>query len=204
MITSTIPREYSRLTSKLSLERTDPELYNSVKNSGLSRKTWTYTCNVTGCKRYRKVLPIDIDNVQDMEKYKSATETGPIMYYRKVYYAAIQDELENGETIRCQREANKGKKKRIIAEHLFFGMPILKGIEDAKYRTAGYDGSDFRYVPAAYRYIKGKKLPKRYLACMAPLYMQGDLKFYGNDVEDIEQQLKDFSAVDDIGFEIFF
>jgi hypothetical protein len=205
MIVNTIPREYDKPHSKLGLERIDPELYHSVKNSGLSRKVWTFYEKSTDCKRCRRAVPLNPNNERDMERYRSAKEAGPLLWYRNNYYGSPDDENMNGEKIRALREKSlsetngRKKKKKMNADLNFFGLPILKSIDEQKYRTQGYEGEEFRFAPASIRYYHGMKIPQRHLASMAPLYRKGIVAYVGQDAENVNKQLKEFSEKADVG-----
>lgn len=95
--------------------------------------------------------------------------------------------------------ASAGAQKKHGAKLLFFGLPVLKSIDVEKYRTAGYEGSEFRYFPACIRYRHGMKMPQRYLAAMAPLYRQGLIDYIGHDADNILSQLKNFTEMPNVG-----
>lgn len=188
MIIVTLPREFENPFSTFSWDYMDAELYHSFQKSGISRKTWTHTEKATGCKRYRKVVPINPNCPYDMERFNALKEAGPLMKYRGVCYGAILDEEKNGDVIRKLRsKVSKGQK--VPAKLLFYGLPVLRSIEEEKYRTPGYEGEEFQYVPACIKYQKGKKLSEGYLSIMAPLYQRGLVDYVGPGAEEITRQL---------------
>lgn len=187
----TLPKELGEPRSTLRLMHVDPELYFSLKNCGYSRKTWTCTEHSTGCTRYRQAIPINPSNTNDQLRYNKCLETGPMMFYRGVWYAAIQDEEENGDTIRNLRRSRPKDKSKELE---FYNWVILKEVTETKYRNIGYDSERFRYIPACVRFRKNSKLPLRALAIMAPLYRRNEIKFQGRDTSEMIKQLKGFGV----------
>lgn len=189
MISSVLPREFAKPHSTFGWDSTDPELYHSVKNSGISRKTWTTTDESTGCKRYRKVVPINPDCEQDMQRYNALLETGPLLKFRGFCYGAILDEEKNGQRIRELRKMQLHSSKKLPAKLMFFGLPVVRSIEEEKYRSVGYEGEEFRFVPACIKYQPGKVLSEGYVSVMAPLYHRGIIDYVGRDAALIKAQL---------------
>lgn len=113
-----------------------------------------------------------------------------MMWYRGVWYAATEDEINNGARIRKLRTANPTKAGNAV--YRFYNAPVLKEITQSKYKTKGYDGDEFRFFPACIRYRPGKTIGERYLAVMAPLFRCGLVKFCGNHADKIEEQLRKF------------
>lgn len=202
MIVKMLPGEMTQSYSKLGIDKIDPELYNSVKNSALSRKTWSCKEEATNCHRVRSVVAVNPKSKRDMDRYNLAVESGPLLMYRGFYYGACDDEINNGDKIRELRNTpsqQQSKKKKLHAKLIFFGLPVLKSIDEQKYRTSGYEGEDFRYFPACIRYQHGMKMPQRYLASMAPLYRKGLIDYIGHDADNIVNQLKAFADKASVG-----
>ncbi len=207
MVVKTLPNEFKQSHSRLGIDKIDPELASSVRNSAMSRKTWSCKEQATGCHRIRSVVALNPQSDRDMERYNKAVESGPLLKFRGFFYGACDDENNNGDKIRQLRDApsttiknksNNGKKK-YAAKLIFFGLPVLKSIDDQKYRTPGYEGEDFRYFPACIRFQPGMKMPQRYLASMAPLYQKEIIDYIGHDAENIVSQLKSFTEKSNIG-----
>jgi hypothetical protein len=203
-IVRSLPREFEQPRSTMGLQHVDPELHYSVKNSGLSRKIWKFGDKVTGCDRPRRPVPVNLQSQRDMERYRRAPESQWLMWYRGVWYAAVDDENENGTVIRNLRKEHDNandsvsrKKKNTPANYpkelRFFNGVVLKEITEKKYRTKGYEGEEFRYFPACIRYRGAGTLPDRCLAIMGPLFRRGLLKFKGQGADDIEKQLRDYN-----------
>jgi len=207
-IVQSLPREFAETRSTMNLQHVDPELHHSVKNSGLSRKIWKFTDRITKCKRPRRPVPINLHSQRDMERYHRAEESQWMMWYRGVWYAAVDDENENGETIRKHRliyeegmrEKNEEwdqKRKNTPADYSkelrFFNAVVLKEITEKAYRTPGYEGEEFRFFPACIRYRGVGTMTTRSLKIMSPLYRQGLVKFRGRGAADIKAQLMAFN-----------
>ena len=114
MVVKTLPNECSQSYSKLGIEIIDPELYSSVKNSALSRKTWSCKEKATSCHRNRSAVALNPKSARDMERYNRATESGPLLMYRGVFYAACDDENINGEQIRRLRQENNEDREETL------------------------------------------------------------------------------------------
>lgn len=196
-VVRSLPREFEEARSTMSLQHVDPELHFSVKNSGLSRKIWKFTDSATGCERPRRPVPINLQSEKDMARYERAKESQWLMWYRGVWYGAVDDENDNGAVIRELRAKTKGKRGKTPAaypkELRFFNAVVLKEITEQKYRTPGYEGEEYRYFPACIRYRGEGTLPDRCLAIMGPLYRRGLVKFRGRGAEDIVEQLEAFN-----------
>lgn len=198
MISKTLPREFIRPYSTLGMRQVDPELYNSVKNCGLSRKMWSTFEKTTQTTRHRRPRPLNPKSERDMERYDSAVESGPMLLLRGVYYASIDDELANSKTIkalRAKRKIKKLKSKRLPADVMFFGLTVLTTIDESKYRVEGYETEEqFRLFPKCIRYRHGMKLSPTVLSVMAPLLRRGVISYVGHDSENVLKQLREFSG----------
>lgn len=170
-----------------SLKDGNPGLFrDSARKGGYSRKSQNHRDdrlldkNGKHRQRYRQPVIIDWNNPKDQEMYYSLKHPSWVLESMGVFYAAIRDELENGDAI---EEYNTKHPNNKID---YFNKLVMFEIYEEDYLS---DDAQSGLIWPVCQQSK-TKLSRRHLDAMRPAYQNGTLKIHGVDADVLKRELE--------------
>lgn len=170
-----------------SLKDGNPSLFrDSARKGGYSRKSQNHRDDRlkdnkgVSRQRYRQPVIIDWNNPEDQKMYYGLKHQSWVLESMGVFYAAIRDEIENGEAIESYNDSNPNNKID------YFNKLVMFEIYEESYLA---DDAELGLLWPVCQQSK-TKLSRRHLDAMRPAYQNGTLKIHGVDADILKKELE--------------